>query len=109
MPNKSETPANVEDVGQPKREASLAAPTGSAKFVPDGDGKKYSYKEGSVEVYRGATTTGIKCLCVVMRHESGNENKILLTLNGAAALSMLLHDALSPNDQALLRHDNPKG
>ena len=28
MPNKSETPANVEDVGQPKREASLAAPNG---------------------------------------------------------------------------------
>ena len=30
MPNKSETPANVEDVGQPKREASLAAPNGYA-------------------------------------------------------------------------------
>lgn len=30
MPNKSKTDASVEDVGQPKREASLAAPTGSA-------------------------------------------------------------------------------
>lgn len=30
MQNKSETPANVEDVGQPKREASLAAPNGYA-------------------------------------------------------------------------------
>jgi len=30
MPNKSKTPANVEDVGQPKREASLAAPNGYA-------------------------------------------------------------------------------
>ncbi len=30
MPNQSETPDNVEDVGQPKREASLAAPNGYA-------------------------------------------------------------------------------
>lgn len=30
MTNKTETFANVEDVGQPKREASLAAPTGYA-------------------------------------------------------------------------------
>jgi hypothetical protein len=32
MPNKSETPANAAGVGQPKREASLAAPTSSAAF-----------------------------------------------------------------------------
>lgn len=30
MPNKSETPADAEGVGQPKREASLAAPNGYA-------------------------------------------------------------------------------
>lgn len=35
MPNKSETPANVEDVGQPKREASLAAPNGYAAVLEE--------------------------------------------------------------------------
>lgn len=30
MPNKSKTPANAKGVGQPKREASLAAPNGYA-------------------------------------------------------------------------------
>lgn len=37
MPNKSETPANVEDVGQPKREASLAALNGYAALPPGMD------------------------------------------------------------------------
>ena len=42
MQNNPETPANVEDVGQPKREASLAAPNGYAAewcdYVPHSRG-----------------------------------------------------------------------
>lgn len=58
------------------------------------------YKEGSVAVWRGKTEDGVKCIAMQMKHTSGNNDTVLLSLNGASAMVLLLSDALSPNTQA---------
>ena len=73
-------------------------PPGSAKFLPEGEGREMKYKEGSVAVWRGKTDAGVRCIAMRMKHATGNNDTMLLSLNGAAAMVILLADALSPND-----------
>lgn len=71
---------------------------GSAKFTSENGGRIIQWEGNSVTVWRGKVETGIKAIAVEMHHApSGNITKFIMTENGAAALAILLGEALSPN------------